>query len=192
MDFDSLYRLAPDETRGVIVPELPTESLDLEDQTRLTLGEIPPPETPLRFRHLSGSRRVDVIGASTVVVTLISGRVRAALEAGGFSGWSAVPAAIAMQDGEVEDGYSVLVVTGRAGKLQPKRSKRVLVPAYPGGPDAVARRGMYFKERSWDGSDVFAPEGTTLVFLTQPVRDAIAALNPTNALLERLTEIDQL
>jgi hypothetical protein len=39
---------------------------------------------------------------------------------------------------------------------------------------------------------VFAPEGTTLTFMTQDVGRAIERLEPTNALIQELSEITQM
>ncbi len=44
-------------------------------------------------------------------------------------------------------------------------------------------------EETWDGSDLFPPEGTAHVLMTEPVRDALLELGVTNIALERTSEI---
>ncbi len=44
-------------------------------------------------------------------------------------------------------------------------------------------------EETWDGSDLFVPEGTAHVLMTEPVRDALLELGVTNIALERTSEI---
>jgi hypothetical protein len=48
--------------------------------------------------------------------------------------------------------------------------------------------GEYFDESSWDGSDLFSPEGTTTRFVVQRVVDAFKAAKIKNIEFQRITE----
>jgi hypothetical protein len=87
----------------------------------------------------------------------------------------------------------VLCVEGRSGPIDDALGERVtLPPPVPGGRAGPGLRGLYFEPDTWDGSDVFAPEGTTPTLMTQDVGRAIERLKPTNALFQQLSEITQI
>ena len=46
---------------------------------------------------------------------------------------------------------------------------------------AASQIGLFFDEKCWDGTDVFTAEGSTLVFMTRRVKDALEAVKISNA-----------
>jgi hypothetical protein len=54
------------------------------------------------------------------------------------------------------------------------------------------RIGLRFAPETWDDSDVFSPEGTAWVLVTEAVRDALMKAKVRNMSLTRITEIEQL
>ncbi len=67
-----------------------------------------------------------------------------------------------------------------------------LPPKAPGGASLPHRIGIHFWPETWDGSDLFSPEGTTLAVVVQRVRDVLEDASVTNVQFERLTEAEQL
>jgi hypothetical protein len=182
--------LSPSFSPGAAYVELPEWILDVDGEAALALGEIDPPGE-LRFEHAGGWSFTDVLNATSGQLMLLSARVCEAMMP--FSGWRPLPAVVVGTDGSERRGYVVLCVEGRSGPIDDALSERVtLPPPVPGAPGGPGLRGLYFEPGTWDGSDVFAPEGTTLTFMTQDVGRAIERLEPTNALIEQLSEIEQM
>ena len=62
----------------------------------------------------------------------------------------------------------------------------------PQGEAMPHRIGLRFSPETWDGSDVFSPEGTTFVFINGSVRNTLVKTRIGNIRLQRLTEFAQL
>lgn len=134
---------------------------------------------------------MDVVNSTSGMLMLLSARMCEAMMP--FSGWRPLPAVIVGTDGTERHNYAVLCVEGRSGPIDDALSERVtLPPPIPGAPGGPGLLGLYFEPDTWDGSDVFAPEGTTLTFITQEVGRAIERLKPTNARIQQLSEITQM
>lgn len=92
---------------------------------------------------------------------------------------------------ELLDGFWGLEFPGRCGPLDEERV-RLVDKQYPGGVFPV-RVGMYFDEKSWDGSDFFMSDDTTAhVFATERVVDVLSALKLLGVSFERATEVERL
>jgi hypothetical protein len=147
--------------------------------------------TPIDFEHDEGRRAKDLIGTTWATLFLVSDRFVDAL--GGFTGWQTYPVLIAGRDGEKVPGYQGLSATGRCGRIEWEKSERVVIP--PPVPEGRARggwRGLYFSPSSWDGSDVFIPDGTTYVIVTDEVRAAVEDAQLTNVRFTRLPEFERI
>lgn len=183
-------RFSPSFSPDAAYVELPESILDVDGQAALALGAIDPPGE-LRFEHAGGWSLTDVLNSTSGQLMLLSARVCEAMMP--FSGWRPLPAVIVAADGAERRDFVVLCVEGRSGPIDDALSERVtLPPPVPGAPGGPGLRGLYFEPDTWDGSDVFAPEGSTLTFVTQDVGGAIERLKPTNALIEQLSEIEQM
>jgi hypothetical protein len=68
----------------------------------------------------------------------------------------------------------------------------VLPPPVPQGEAMPHRTGIRFWPETWDGSDVFMPEHSGWVLVTQEVRDALIAAKITGIDVNRITEIELL
>ena len=182
--------MSPSFDPGSAHVELPDSILDVNGEAALALGEIDPP-AELRYEHAGGWSFMDVVNSTSGMLMLLSARMCEAMMP--FSGWRPLPAVIVGTDGAERHDYAVLCVEGRSGPIDDALSERVtLPPPIPGAPGGPGLLGLYFEPDTWDGSDVFAPEGTTLTFITQDVGRAIERLKPTNALIQQLSEITQI
>ena len=126
---------------------------------------------PIPFRWAEGSRLYDVL-LSTLPSELLSARCFHVLETARATGWARYPIELRGKNDEPIDGYSGLTVTGRCGPLRYDRS-RVETRIGASGKPYKVKIGLYFDEGTWDGSDVFTPEGTTFVFVTVKVKQAL-------------------
>jgi hypothetical protein len=162
---------------------------DIPDPLALTRGEVA--AQPVRFHHDAGTRAYDLVGTTWGGILLVSDRVISALEEHHFTGWRAYTVALFDSRGAAIDGYSGLAVTGRCGPVEDGLSPLMPVPPRgPGGSVVMARIGLRFVPDTWDGSDLFVPDETGLVFVTQAVRDALCAIKVTNMNFTRITEVE--
>ena len=191
MDFDRLYDMAPALKRTALHVR-PREPEEIDDVAILR-GEIRPPK-PLVFEYMkgaSGSTPRDFVSTSLVSPRLISDRVVSVLR--DFSGWSTFPVEVYGKKGERIPGYHGLVVTGRCGPIDDSRSRPVVEPpARPQGRPTRMWIGLYFDPRTWDGSDLFLPEGWASIFVTEAVKKALEKAKITNVMFTRLTEAENL
>jgi hypothetical protein len=189
-ELDGFHELSDRDLRGAVVAE-PDNSLNGSALRAIALGKRSP-RTTLQFKPALGSRLEDLLTTTWIVPLLLSPRFHQLLRDHDFTGWTAHPAEVELRRGERAE-YGALAVSGRSGPIDDKRSERVVLPpAAPGGNEVPGLRGLLFDPRSWDGSDVFTPEGSTFVLVTDRVRDAIAAAGLTNVALERITEIERM
>jgi hypothetical protein len=131
---------------------------------------------PIELRWFMG-RRVsrDFIWTAIVAPKIVSDRVLSVLTSNRFTGWSTYPVAVIGPKGERITGYHGLAVHGRCGRLQDERSVEVVKPG-PVGDLITVRRGRYFDESAWDGSDIFVPMGdVAFVFVVCGVYEQLRA-----------------
>lgn len=192
VDFSALHILDRAGKRGSFSAKcVVAETAD----TRLTLLErlfcgVEIPSSPIPFRWGEGSRLYDLL-LSTLPSYLASTRCFSALEEAGATGWSTYPIDLHGKNDEVIEGYRGLVVTGRCGPLQLDRS-RIETRIGASGKPYKAGIGLCFDAATWDGSEVFTPQGTTFVFVTDKMRRALESAEISNVSFTRLSEFERL
>jgi hypothetical protein len=161
--------------------------MDREEVRKLKKGEIQP-QLGVVFRHCMGGQvPKDLIGTGWGGGHFIlSDRVVEALRAGKFTGWSTYPVRIIGKDGDEIPGYHGLAITGRCGPIDDLKSE---VIKQLGSSKFVRVRGLFFDEKTWDGSDVFLIGHGGHICVTEAVYDAVMALKPRNIKFTRLDEV---
>lgn len=152
------------------------------DADALHCAEVTP-ETAIVYQWHSGRYVRDQMLTTEAVICLFSDRVFQVLRENRFSGWRTFPVQLFDKENKIIEGYHGLSVTGRCGSLD--KPRRVPIPR-----GKRWWRGLYVKDDFWDGSDVFLPYGTTFVFVTQEVKDALEAIRPSNIAFIRLSEFE--
>lgn len=61
----------------------------------------------------------------------------------------------------------------------------------PGGMAVPGWRGFYFDPASWDGHDLFVPEGTGQIFVVERAKEVMERAELSNIQLQRITEIER-
>lgn len=159
------------------------------DDWKVARGDQEPPK---RFGYQMGSSLCDWMGTGWPAFSLVSQRFVTALREGSFTGWKSYAAEVHRKNGKLIEGYEVLIVTGRCGPLDHSKEKKVRKPPpVPQGQAYDAWIGMYFDPESWDGSDLFTPEGTTVTVVTEPVKSALERVGITNVHFKPLTEFER-
>lgn len=179
-DFSTLYHFSQAGKRGSFSARYvaaDTANARLMRLEHLFRGDETP-DSPISFRWAEGSRLYDLL-LSTIPSYLASTKTFNVLNAIGATGWSSYSIDLHGESDEVIEGYSGLVVNGRCGSLQLDRSRVETRIGASGRPYEV-KIGFYFDEATWNGSDVFTPEGTTFVFVTDKVRRGLEGSKITN------------
>jgi hypothetical protein len=126
-------------------------------------GEAKPPQ-PLVVRQQSGGALRDVVWTGDGLSVLLSARIVTLLREQGLTGWDTYAVEVVDRDGTLRHDYVGLAVTGRCGPRDDRRGDWVNVAG------RVYRRGYYFAEESWDGSDLFVVGASVPRFVTDRVR----------------------
>jgi hypothetical protein len=188
-DYGSFFSLAEGFTPNAVRVR---SAAVIPDPYALTRAEAFP-QRAVRFVHDEGRDLHDLVGTTYAVIDLLSDRAIRMLTEGQFTGWTTYPIEIRDAHGGLVAGYRGLAVTGRCGPIQDSLSRiEVLPPPISTGKAMPHRIGLLFDPGTWDQSDVFTPEGTGFVFVTEAVRDAIAEAKLTNLDLRALTEVHRL
>jgi hypothetical protein len=169
-----------------------TTDLQPEDLWSLARGQDRHLESRT-FEVVEGRAAFDLIGTDLGVAKVLSDAVFAVLRREQLTGWRSAPASIRTRDGRTIHGYSLLVVCGRSGPFEDRYSERVQLPALAAGGAAMpGLKGMCFDPHTWDGSDVFTPDGSAAVVVTARAGVALERARLTNIALTRLSEIEQI
>jgi hypothetical protein len=188
MEFDKLFRIADSCELDAIYVFPDDKQIDL---TAIALSKQEPPR-PCRFHYEEGRTFYDRMGTGDPCLDLYSTRVLQVLRDGGFTGWRSFPIEIAGKNGERIDWYEGLVITGRCGPIDHSKEKKVhRPPPVPRGRSYDAWLGLFFDPDSWDGSDMFMPEGTTVNIVTEAVKDALLQAKITSVTFKPLTESER-
>jgi hypothetical protein len=141
------------------------------------------------MKGASGSTACDWVSTSTAYISIVSTRLVNAIRQ--FRGWRTFPVCVYGKHGKRIPGYHGLAVIGRCGPIDNSRSVQQWRP-----PKAVTGKpyrawvGLYFDESSWDGSDIFMPECTALICVTEPVKESVTRARLTNVRLVALSEME--
>jgi hypothetical protein len=146
----------------------------------------------IALRQNAGRNLCDLIGTTHAGFYLLSHQVQEALHAARVTGWRACPTALKDLRGKLIDGYNAVGITGRCGSLDNTRSKKVtrILPSASSSADRWL--GLYFPEETWDGADLFRPEGTMLTIVTLRAKEVIEATKATNIRFRRLLDVERM
>jgi hypothetical protein len=164
----------------------------LQKAFEIARADYRPPE-PIEYVRDEGHTPYDLIGTTDAEITLVSEKFRDVLHEEGFTGWTTFPVLIRLPDESDLQGYEGLAVTGRCGPIDDRLSEEVIQPRpVPGGRPGPALRGLCFEPDSWDGSDIFSPEGYAGSFVVERVKRALERAAVKNVVFERLSEIERI
>lgn len=130
------------------------------------------PSEPFEMKVDEGRKLYDIVGFQDTSNFAISERLYNILQEYQITGWKGYEIKI---DGITEKYYGFQVV-GKCGKLD-----RPI--------EAGFYKGFKFDYNSWDNSDLFSPEGTTLLFCVEKVHDLMMKNKITNIMLTDIAEV---
>ena len=162
---------------------MPEPPLTHEQEAALMRGCWRPPE-PLVMRRNSCKRRPGSFSyGGSPLIRLLGFQLVAALRDSACSGWETYAVVVIDEDGSSLGELAGLTVTGRCGPVDPDAGAPI-----EGRSDW--RRGVVFDRESWDGSDVFVPEGTGGPFFSERACNAVKGAGVRDVSFERLDEAE--
>lgn len=162
--------------------------VDVEDLA-LGVGRV---TKPIGFCRMSGSTPADLMGTADATVNIVSGRFVSVLRSVAATGWSLFPVELRLKADEPLPGYHGLSITGRAGPVQSELASDVIFRPFPGSAPAAGKRGWCFEPETWDGSDVFTPDGHAALCVTEPVAEVLRASALTGLRTARMSDIEMI
>jgi hypothetical protein len=187
MDLDQIYILGNAFSRGALHVE-PEGDLRADDIFSTNRNY----QQKLSFKRQSGTRAYDLVGMTCAGCHLFSKRSIDLFQANNFSGWRVEPVSLSGKDNEAISDYYALFVTGFCGRLDNSLSIKKTRKTKSGKGSIDVWVGLYFDVESWDGSDMFTPEGTQHTFVTERVKNLIEGHKLSNIHFERITEVENL
>ena len=139
------------------------------------------------FKQKGGEVLYDLIITGFGGLYILSDNVYETLIKNGVTGWSTYPIEIFDKSGFSVDGYQGLSVTGKCGKLD--ESKSIIISKISKGQAINLRKGLYFDKASWDGSDIFSPEGSMHTFVTERVVNLLSKFS--NMVFDNIKDIER-
>jgi hypothetical protein len=147
---------------------------------------------PVVANYFMGRRNpADVIWTGSAAPCIVSDRFLCILQDHGFRGWSTYRVRVFGTDRETIPGYHGFRVHGRCGPIDDSRS--IPVPRrFPAGVSTVWL-GLYFDLDTWDGNDLFMPEGrNSRIFVFNDVKIALESAKVRNVRFTPIEEVEQL
>jgi len=164
-------------------------SCTVEEAFAITRGSKPSGPIVVRWAR-GGKSPSDVVRTTTVAPFIVSERVIDVLERYKFLGWQNYHVELIGPDGARIPGYRGLAVTGRCGPIN--NSLSVKFPKIMPGGVFPWWRGLYFDPKTWDGSDLFMPEGKSAwILAVDEVKQAFVDAHITNVVFSRLDVIER-
>ncbi len=148
------------------------ESIQEYDPMHLKRADLKPNE-PFLLKKSEGKVFYDVVGYQDTANFAISEKLHTLLLDNDITGWNSYE--IKIQD--KDEKYYGFQVTGRCGNLKEP-------------PEEGFYTGYKFDYDSWDGSDFFSPNETTMLFCTEKVRMILLDHHITNVELEDINNVE--
>ena len=190
-DLSKIYEMAEAFSRGSFRPDLPDYRAIGRDLLRSYHRGECIPLASLRLTWAEGFRMTDYTGTTATLPVVVSDRFVDVLREVEATGWSTYPIELHDKDSDLIEGYCALAVKGRCGPLLDQRS-RIEMRVGPTGKSKAFKVGLYFDSSTWDGNDVFLPEGTSFVFATEKVKSAVEEAGLTNVAFTPLDSVSQI
>lgn len=192
IDYSRLYWMRENHSLGGRALRAgPANNTHIEQADHLLRGLLQP-RTAMPFERRSGKRLCDVIW-TTMMLPLVSRHFISLLKKEQFGKWATYPITLKDQEGGPIDHYVGFAVLGRSAPIDYFRCQiEMRDPIVPGLPKNEWAIGLYIKDDQWDGSDIFVPDDSGYIIVTEQVRCALMELNIPNVEFDRLEQYGRL
>jgi hypothetical protein len=189
-DFRSKLVSSTFQTHAVGLNKDKNENSEYYDQHMLILGDYSGIAFPVVFKQMYGEKLQDVLDTGWGGLYLISDRIKTAFEDNHLTGWKTFEIKVFTKKGQEVEGYHVLTITGRGGKIDYLKTEIIEKRLVPEGPLGKYYKGLYVGLDDWDGSDFFLPERHFGTIITSKVADVLKKGKFTNIKIENLMDIE--
>ena len=159
-----------------------------EDQ--MLAGDYSDVDLPLWFRRKYGRKWGDLVGTGWLSLYLISDRLKTALEDNRLSGWQTFQVEVIEKGRTKINGYHGLSILGRCGPTDFSKSQIINKQLVAGGPMVRHVKGLHVGLDKWDGKDLFLPDGSKSIIITNKAATALKDGNFENLELTNLADIE--
>jgi hypothetical protein len=183
-DFYLLSSSLTSSSFSVTCPEIQNQ----EEWMKLQRGDLQSFSFPLYFKEVTGgAKRIkDLITAGWPGVYLISERIERSLRTNNITGWKTYDVRVQDKKGEFIEGYFGLSALGRCGPIDYSHCEIVDKRLVSTGPIVRVYKGLPIALETWDRTDLFLPDGSTAIVVTQKVKDVLRSIKATNLSFENL------
>jgi hypothetical protein len=182
-DLSKIFMLGEAYKRGAVRADL---TCDLSSIEKWMSGQCDPAIT---LRQDEGRKYYHLVGTTYACAYLISKKIQHVFREEAIVGWTACPVEFVDKGGRIIEDYDLLGITGKSGKIDNSRSTIIETKTIPGEGTNNILLGYYFSEDSWDGSDIFRPEGVRGIMCTERVKNIVEAMEgETNIEFEPILE----
>jgi hypothetical protein len=144
------------------------------------------------FQVYAGKKFYDIIGTTSALEILISSKFADIIRSSDFQGYNLSSVKIHMPDENRRDDYFLLSIYGHCGALNDNDTNTFFIENEGGIGKTEYYTGFLFDPDSWDGSDLFSPDGSELYFVTESVKLAIDRARLTNVSLRYILHCPRL
>ncbi|MEG6523940.1 HEAT repeat domain-containing protein [Desulfotomaculum sp. 1211_IL3151] len=127
--------------------------LSCKDKINLLRGDLKPPP-PVPYRYIGGKTVPDDF-IWTSDGFLVSDRIVELFTINKFTGWKTYAINLSDKSGHLIKGYHGFAVTSKVRSIDYSRSKIVAKPNSLFAKPDIVKKGIFFNENNWDGSDIF-------------------------------------
>jgi hypothetical protein len=187
MSHSDFYTITDRDNRGalILIPQIKSDI----DKYKVFRNELIPGDV-IDFFPNYGKKTYDLLFSGYTGLFLVSRFIYDLFTSNNISGWNSIPARIR---GYETHEYFLLTVKGRCSAIDYEKSETFIkAPFTPAGKPFEAKRGLFFDLNSWDGSDIFTPEKTTYIFVTEKVKEILLKNRATNIIIENITEHERI
>ena len=188
MDLNNFYLFGSEFSKTSV--ELSNNALDFDTSCRIVKADFDGINFPLVFKQFSGTKWTDILRPSSVSLYIVSHRFVELLERNNVIGWKPYAVKILDKQGNIIEGFSGLSILGKCGGVDYSKSEVYEKQLFPNGTKNKYYKGLHIGLDIWDGSDIFIPENTLHIIVTEKVTQIIEQHKITNVSLQNLSEYE--
>lgn len=145
---------------------------------------------PLKFKQKYGRRKDDVIRTGYTKLFIISNNFVDVLKNNSITGWRLFDVEISDKKDGLINGYFGISITGKSGPVNINSSIVIERRRIANGPLCIFYKGAKIDKESWDGSDIFIPEGGFGILLSPKAASILGKSELTNVSIIPLSEVE--
>lgn len=184
------YQLRVEKTRGIMTFRFGDDGYKIINN--VLLGNLDNVKLPVELYYEKGQKWEDVLNDCSISILIVSKKFIDLLIENGITGWKSYPVLLRGKKNIVYDEhqYYGLSITGRSGDTYVKKSTLFEKKDEEYKDKYGYFKGDFFDEETWDGSDIFIPENTSKLFISEKFYQLLKKQNYKVLELTPLEEVE--